>query len=96
MSADGSDTRLLVENAGVVFVGWSGDGQTVYYRASDLVRGTSIWSVPVSGGEPTLLVRHFDPGVYHRHNFASGAGQFFFVLTEHESDIWVMELESQD
>ncbi len=32
----------------------------------------------------------------HRHNFASGAGQFFFVLTEHESDVLVMELESQD
>ena len=35
VSEDASETRLLVENAGVIFVGWSGDGQTVYYRASD-------------------------------------------------------------
>ena len=96
MSEDGSETRLLVENAGVGWLGWSDDGQTVYYRAFDPERGTSFWSVPISGGEPTLLVRHFDPGVYHRADFASGAGQFFFTLTEHESDIWVMELESQD
>jgi len=80
----------------------SPDGNMVAYAAGPLYQ-TKIYVQQISGGravpltdEPTLLVRHFDPGVYHRQDFASGAGQFFFTLTEHESDIWVMELESQD
>jgi TolB protein len=92
VSEDGSETRYLVENSDVSWVSWSGDGQTVYYRALNS-QGTSFWSVPVSGGEPILLVRRFHPGVYHPPFYASGAGRFFFTLTEHESDIWVMELE---
>ena len=40
-----SEMRDLVENAGVVWVGWSLDGQKVYYRALDSERGTSFWSV---------------------------------------------------
>jgi len=50
-----------------------------------------------SGGEPTLLVRFDNPNrIALRPEWAAGAGRFFFTLTEHESDIWVMELESEN
>ena len=72
---------------------WSADGQTIYYKTTG-PEGSSIWSVPVSGGEPKLLVRFDDPNRRStRPEWAVGAGRFVFTLTEHESDVWVMELE---
>lgn len=39
----------------------------------------------------------FDPNrVALRREWAASAGRFFFTLTEHESDIWVMELEPKN
>ena len=45
-------------------------------------------------GDAKLLVRFDDPERRSiRAEWAVGAGRFFFTLTEHESDVWVMELE---
>ena len=40
---------------------WSRDSQTIYYKAYDRDRHSSIWSVPITGGKPRLLVRFDDP-----------------------------------
>ena len=87
--AEGGEVRILAKAVGYSNQAWSSDAQTVYYKP-----GSSIWSVPASGGDPKLLVRFDDPERRSiRYEWAVGAGRFFFTLTEHESDIWVMELE---
>jgi hypothetical protein len=68
---------------------WRRDGQLIYFRDSK-----GIWSVPASGGEQRLLVRFDDPARYAiRPEWATDGENFYFALTEYESDVWVMELE---
>ena len=54
---------------------------------------TGFWAVPVSGGQPKLLIRFDDPSrirMYPR--FGSDGQKFYFSLTEFESDLWLIEL----
>ncbi|WP_412067545.1 protein kinase domain-containing protein [Rubrivirga sp. IMCC43871] len=95
----GGAPRVLVQTADAAvlprprFPEWSEDGRTVYYKAFDAEWKSSIWSVPVTGGEPTLLVRFDDPRrPSYREEFAAGAGRFYFTVTEQESDIWTMDM----
>ncbi|MEJ2110417.1 MAG: hypothetical protein P8Z37_10975, partial [Acidobacteriota bacterium] len=69
---------------------WSGDSKTVYFRAGDAKRFWSIYSVPVDGGTPKMLVRFED---FTRHEFAADDNDFYFTVPEHESDIWILRLE---
>jgi Tol biopolymer transport system component len=72
---------------------WSQDGRTVYYKAFDVEGRPSIWSVPVSGGVPKLLIRFDDPSrLSSRGEFATDGERFFFTIERRESDIGVMEL----
>ncbi len=69
----------------------------LYYKAYDAALRSSIWSVPVSGGPPRLLVLFDDPTrPSHRAEFTTDGERFFFTITEHESDIWVMELLTEE
>jgi hypothetical protein len=48
-------------------------------------------------GEPKLLVRVDDPNrVALPREWAAGGGRFFFTLTEHESDVWLIDLEPEN
>lgn len=74
-------------------VAWSEDGTTIYYKVQRPSGASSIWSVPASGGEPQALVHFDDPTrPSMRREFAYHGERFYFTLTEHESDIWMMEL----
>lgn len=71
----------------------SGDARTLYFKSHDSAIRASLWSVPVSGGEPRLLVRFDDPSRPSiRSDFAVGAGRFFFTIEDRQSDIWVAEM----
>lgn len=71
----------------------SDDGRTLYFKSHDAEVRASLWSVPVAGGEPRLLVRFDDPvRPSIRSDFAVGAGRFFFTLEDRQSDIWVAEM----
>ena len=66
---------------------------TIYYKAYDRDRHSSIWSVPATGGTPRLLVRFDDPSRRSpRREFATDGQRFYFTVARDESDIWVMEL----
>ena len=72
---------------------WSRDSQTIYYKAYDRDRHSSIWSVPVTGGKPRLLVRFDDPSRRSlRREFATDGQRFYFTVARDESDVWAMEL----
>ena len=73
---------------------WSRDGQTIFFRVPVGNERAGIWSVPLSGGEPELLVHNDDPSrVPNRTEWSADGESFYFTLTEFESDVWVMELE---
>jgi Tol biopolymer transport system component/DNA-binding winged helix-turn-helix (wHTH) protein len=53
-AAGGAVRRVTNDNADVLGVDWDTDGNHVIF-SSDRGGGISVWRVPVSGGEPTLL-----------------------------------------
>ncbi|MEJ2207085.1 MAG: protein kinase [Gemmatimonadota bacterium] len=72
---------------------WSEDGRTVYFNSHDAQGNASIWSIPATGGMPRLLVRFDDPvRVNNRTEWRYRNGRAYFVLSEWESDVWVMEM----
>jgi len=84
---------LAKEQGGYNYPAWSSDSRTVYYKAEDQEGRLSFRSVPVSGGEPKLLVQFDDPSrMSFRPEFTTDGRRLFFTLTEPESDVWVMEL----
>ena len=71
----------------------SDDRQTAYFKSHDAEGRASLWSVPLAGGRPKLLVRFND--LTHpssRPDFAARAGQFYFALEDQQADIWVAEV----
>jgi Tol biopolymer transport system component len=69
------------------------DGQNVYFKSHDANGSASIWTVPLAGGQPHVLVQFNDrPSI--RPDFATGAGRFFFTLEDRQADIWVAELST--
>jgi Tol biopolymer transport system component len=72
---------------------WSPHGRTIYYRAYDSDRLSSIWAVDVDGGTPRLLVRFDDPSRRSlRREFATDGRRFYFTIARDESDIRALEL----
>ncbi|MFL5447702.1 MAG: protein kinase domain-containing protein, partial [Gemmatimonadales bacterium] len=97
--SDGDSVRTLVPrgNGGApraVYVDWSEDGRTVYYLAIDPAERATIWSVPVGGGSPRLLVRFDDPTrEWHRFGFKTRRGRFYFTVGDRQSDLWMADVE---
>ncbi len=92
---EGGDARRLIQHppGPLGGVAWSADGSGVYYRAFDADGYDGIWSIPVRGGSPRLLVRFDDPSrPAGRQEGGPGAGRFFFTISSRESDIWVTQL----
>jgi Tol biopolymer transport system component len=71
-------------------VAWGNDNQTIYFNAG--IYQASLWSVPVSGGSPSQLVQFDDSHNFARLEFDTDGKDFFFTMTERESDIWVLQL----
>lgn len=50
--------------------------------------------MPVEGGVPSLAIDFDDPERYlYQWGFSAASDSMYVVLTEYESDIWVMDLE---
>jgi hypothetical protein len=70
-----------------------GDGRTLYFKSHDDEGRASIWSVPLAGGPPRLLVKFDDPSRRSsRTDFAVGQGRFFFTIDDRRSNIWVADV----
>ena len=96
---DGTGERILVDSHGreghpePAYAVWSRDSQTIYYKAYDRHRQSTIWSVPVAGGATRLLVRFDDPARRSlRREFDTDGRRFYFTIAGDESDLWSMEL----
>ena len=75
---------------------WSPDGRTLYFKSHDARGAASIWSVPVAGGTPHLLVRLDDPArPSYRPQWAFGNGREYFAIDDRQSDLWVMEASAR-
>jgi len=71
----------------------SEDERSIYFKGYTADGAGAIWSVPASGGRPRQLVSFDDPDrPSTRHDFAVGAGRFFFTLDDRRSVVWVVEL----
>ena len=66
----------------------------IAYLALDPSERATIWSVPVGGGMPRLLVRFDDPTrEWHRFGFKTRRGRFYFTVGDRQSDVWMAEAE---
>ncbi len=78
-------------------IAWSIDGKTIFFQARDDQDNMGIWSVPVEGGKPELKVISDDPrlklGLY---SFCADYESFYFSFRVHESNVWIMDLISQE
>jgi Tol biopolymer transport system component len=98
ISPDGTGDRVLVEahsrdEPEPAYPLWSRDSRTIYYKAYDRDRRSTIWSVPVAGGPARLLVRFDDPSRRsQRREFATDGHRFYFTVARDESDLWSMQL----
>jgi TolB protein len=89
---EGGASRRLTDFG--TFPLWSKDSQTIYFKESRPSEPVGIWSIPISGGEPRLLVRFDDlTRQPRRPEWSTDGENFYFTLTEFEADVWVMELE---
>jgi Tol biopolymer transport system component len=71
-------------------VAWGNDSQTIYFIAG--AYQSSLWSVPATGGSPSHLVQFDDSHNFTRAEFDTDGKDFFFTMTERESDIWILQL----
>ena len=100
ISPAGGEPKVLVHQPEVfaVFAAWSPDGSTLFYKGATTDRNDNdtIWSVPASGGTPTLRIRLDDPVKRSlRPEFTVDSHNIYFTMTERESDVWLMELKNQ-
>lgn len=95
ISPDGTARTVILANTPsrlLRFAVWSPDSQTIYLTASEPGRA-SWWSIPARGGQPKALVSFDDPNrPITRPEFATDGKEFFFTLSENESDIWMLKL----
>jgi len=97
IAPDGSGERVVVpstpDRPEPAYPVWSKDSRSIYFKAYDRNRNSSIWSVPVTGGPARLLIRFDDPSRRSlRREFATDGSRFYFTVARYESDIWTMEL----
>jgi eukaryotic-like serine/threonine-protein kinase len=97
VSPDGGQERALVDSTAGAVPGtslkWSPDGRFLYYPALNSA-GAGLWSVPVTGGTPRMMVRFDDPAHQPTHwQFAVDDRTLYVELGTHESDLWIADLE---
>ena len=85
--------RPRSDDPAVEVVAFGDDDRVVYFKSHDAQDRASIWSVPVSGGRPTMLVQFDDPSRQSlRPDFAVGGGYFYFAIDERRSHLWVADV----
>jgi len=72
------------------------DGRTLYFKSHDERGRAALWSVPLQGGRPTLLVRLDDPGrPSSRTDFAVGGDRLYFTLDDRRSNIFITSVTAR-
>jgi serine/threonine-protein kinase len=97
MDADSGSPRVILDAAKTpgVFTGvplWSPDGRSLYFKSLDPTGAAAFWSMPVTGGRPSLLIRFFDPSrPSYRPEWSYSSGRMYFTIDDRESNVWVMD-----
>jgi serine/threonine protein kinase len=72
------------------------DRRTLYFKSHDERGRASIWSVPVGGGSPRLLVRLDDSArPSSRTDFAAGADRLYFTIDDRRCKLWLAEVTAR-
>jgi Tol biopolymer transport system component len=71
---------------------FSPDGSRIYFNGTHENGTRGLWWMPANGGDATNVVADDDPSLMAS-GFSVGSGNIYFVISEQESDIWVMDLE---
>jgi len=93
----GARRTVFAGGTGNVFVPkwpfWSADGKRIYFRAFESDGAEGIYEIAATGGMPRRLVRFDDPSrpVFDG-AIAAVDGRFYFIVSEFESDVYVMNL----
>jgi Tol biopolymer transport system component len=101
MPADSGAPRLIVDSSGPAGImgdpsNWNTDGRSVYVRSFDSQGNTTLWTVPIGGGVPRLLITLDSHGLTpSRGGWGVWANQFIFTAPDQQSDIWVMEVTAR-
>jgi TolB protein len=102
--ADGSDVRqLMAPQVYIEHARWSPDGRTAIYNiefAADLDDPRNgIWTVPVSGGQPTMLLATDDRFHVFKPDYSPDGSRIVFGCldrVERQEDICVMNADGSD
>jgi len=78
---------------GIMRPKFSLDGSTAYVYGIREDGAEGIWAIPPQGGEPTLVVAYDDADIKGGILFSVGRDHLYVTVPEHESDIWVMDVE---
>jgi Tol biopolymer transport system component len=70
---------------------FSRDGSTIYFSAYHEDGSAGIWAVPLHGGGPSLVVESAE--LVASDQFSVGPDRLYVTIAEHESDIWVADVE---
>jgi serine/threonine protein kinase/WD40 repeat protein len=88
----GENSKLLVPRRPgffPIYTRWSTDSREIYFKVNDDQDVGSIWSIPSTGGVPKRLVQFQQPD---RVEFGVGSDEFFFPITERDTEMWVAKL----
>jgi serine/threonine-protein kinase len=96
VSPDSGAPRIVLDSAATGVAAdqpvWSRDSRALYFKSHDARGNAEFWSVPVTGGRPTLLTRFADPfRPSHRIGWWVGAGRMYFTIEEQQSEVWVLD-----
>ena len=73
---------------------FSPDGSRIYFTGTHEDGSGGVWWIPASGGDATKVVAFDDPSLVVLEGFLTvGPENIYLTISEHESDIWVMDLE---
>jgi Tol biopolymer transport system component/predicted Ser/Thr protein kinase len=91
--AGGTPSQLLAAEH-VTNHRWAPDGRAIYVRQQELGGVDGIWAVPAAGGPPHRVLRLADPTRHSdRIEFAVDDHRLLLPLTEHDADLWILELD---
>jgi hypothetical protein len=71
----------------------SWDGSTIYFYGVHEDASEGIWAMPAQGGEPNLVIVNDDAETRGLVQLSVDPDHLYVTVEEHESDIWVMDVE---
>jgi len=78
---------------GFAYPKFSWDGSTILTYGAHEDGSIGIWAIPRQGGEPNLMVAYDDAEIAALRSLSVGPDHLYITVGEHESDIWVMDVE---